>query len=219
MSDTKAQNVPDPRIAAHEERGDPCPGCRRPLPVRAQRPGEAVAHWECAACRTPLTGVLVDGVAAREADAIRLGRVHFDVTVVPPITPAVRQLVHEFIMARVQGRAPERRVDIPRTSVQLDAVVVPLDERLSPSGKPVRGIVVDLSPHGLGMITPAPIANRQIAVQIGNSSSTVQVVGDVAWTRDIGSGCHSFGVRFRLRLGRGAASSEGDMMLPKPTTS
>lgn len=200
------------------EHGDPCPGCRRPLPVRAKRPGEVAAHWECAACRTPLTGVLASGVAASEADAIRLSRVHFDVTNVPPITPAVRQFVNDFMKVRIQSHAPERRVDIPRTSVQLDAIVVPLDTRLSPSGKPVRGIVVDLSPHGLGMITPAPIADQQIVVQIGNPSGMVQVVGDVAWTRDIGSGCHSFGVRFRLRFGRSAVSSEGGGTQSRPST-
>lgn len=208
MNDLNSHSEKTRHAEAGREHGDPCPGCRRQLPVRGKQPGEVAAHWECAACHTPLTGVLIRGIAAHEADAIRLARAHFDATAVPAITPAVRQLVQDFIAARRQDHSPEKRSEGPRASVQLDVIAVPLDERLSPRSKPVRGIVVDLSPHGLGMITPAPIVDQQIAVQMGNAGGVVQVVGDVAWTRDIGSGCYSFGVRFRLRFGRNTVTSE-----------
>jgi hypothetical protein len=202
MSSLTAGSTARHGIAASREVCDVCPGCRLPLPIRAKRQGEVAAHWECAACRAPLTGVLIQDEAARMADAIRIGQVHFDSAEIPPIPASLRQLVREFVTGHQESHEPDRRSAGPRMPVQVDVSIVPLDENWTPRCKPQLGLVVNLTAKGLGMLTTAPIADRHLGLQLRHPAGIVQVLGEVLWTNEIGMGFHNCGVQFLLRLGR-----------------
>lgn len=187
--------------------GEPCPGCQRATPVRAKRPDEVTTHWECTGCQSPMTGVLMKDAAPLLAAHIHLGQRHFDTTGLPPIAPALRQLVQEFLIRRRdQGNPPDERRKSVRVPQQLDVVVVPLSEEWTPVGKPILGIVVDLAAHGLGMITTANVGAPYVVAQIRHGNSFVQLLGRIAWSKDFGHGFHNAGVQFVVRFGRDATS-------------
>ena len=186
-------------------RGEPCPGCQRPIPVRAKRPDEVTTHWECTGCRSPLTGVLLKEAVPLLAAHIHLSQKHFDTAGVPPIPGALRQLVREFLVRRHQrGEPGDERRKAPRVPQQLDVIVVPLDDAWTPKGKPILGIVVDLAQHGLGMITTAAVGAPYVVAQIKHGSGFVQLLGKVAWSKDFDHGFHNAGVQFVARFGRDA---------------
>ena len=186
---------------------DECPNCRRPLPIRATQPGEVAAHWECAACRAPLTGVLVQEVAVQTADTVRIGQVHFDTTGVPPIPSSLRQLVREFTACRREHTAPSDQAAGSRTPAQFDVQVLPLDENWMPCAKPALGLAIDLTVHGLGMVTPTPLNTPHIAMQIRYPTGVLQLLGEVVWTNQIAVDFYNSGVQFLLRFGRSAITS------------
>jgi hypothetical protein len=155
-----------------------------------------------------LTGVLIKEEAAQLADAIRIGQVHFDSSEIPPIPPSLRQLVREFGASRRESHEPDRRSAGPRMPVQIDVTIVPLDENWTPRCKPQLGLVVNLTAQGLGMLTTTPIADHYLGLQLRHPPGTVQVLGEVLWTNQIGMGFHNCGVQFLLRLGRGSLASK-----------
>jgi hypothetical protein len=201
MIEPAAQEAAAHRLAAICSAGELCPGCRRQLPVRANRPNEIFAHWECAACRSPLTGLLVHDITPTMAQSIRIAQVHFDTRDAAPLPESMRELLKEFAHRRQQNHAdPERRAYSP-VSQQLDVTVVPVGEYWTPRGKPLLGAVVGITPHGLSMVTSSLGVAGHVAMQVGGSSGAVQLLGRIAWTKDLGHGFQDSGVQFLLRFG------------------
>jgi hypothetical protein len=173
-----------------------------PLPVRAQRYGETFAHWECAGCRSPLTGVLVRDITPKMAEAIRISQIHFDTRGVELMPQAMRELLKEFIALRQQNQQHDERRAQPRIPQQLDVTVVPVLENWTPRGQPLWGTVVDLTSSGLGMVTTSLGGVGHVALQIRHPSGLVQLLGRIAWTKELGHGFQDSGVQFLLRFGR-----------------
>jgi hypothetical protein len=186
--------------------GEPCPNCTRPMPLRAKRPDEVTTHWECTGCRSPITGVLLKEAVPLLAAHIHLSQKHFDVRGLRPIPDDFRALVREFLNQRCNQAEPqdERRSEV-RVPQQLDVTVVPLSENWTPQGKPILGIVVDLSSRGLGMITTAQIQAPYVVTQIQHGTGFVQLLGRIAWSKGFSRGFYSAGVQFVVRLGKDTA--------------
>ena len=202
MSDGTANEAALQAAVVDEGHGEPCPGCRRLLPIRFRKTGEAAAHWECTACRTPLTGILLKDAASKAADAIRIGHVHFDTTGVPTIPFTLRQLVKEFVDSRRKNPPTDERRKALRMPLELDVMILLLDENWTPRAKPLLGIGIDLTPHGLGLVTTSQIEAKYTAVQIRLPVGVVQILCQVVWTKDIGHGFFNSGMQFLLRFGR-----------------
>jgi hypothetical protein len=150
-----------------------------------------------------MTGVLLKEAVPLLATHIHLGQKHFDTTELPPIQPALRQLVCEFLDRRRNSAEPvDERRNAARVPQQLDVIVVPLNEEWMPQGSTTLGIVIDLAPHGLGMITNAAIAAPYVVAQIRHGTGFVQLLGKVAWAKEFGHGFHSAGLQFVVRFGR-----------------
>jgi hypothetical protein len=197
------------RAAVIDERqGEPCPGCRRPLPIRAKKSGEVAAHWECALCHTPLTGILLKDLAAKTADSIRFGRMQLDTTGVVPIPARLRQLVQEFVDSRRRNAPTDERRKAVRVPVELDLKVLLVDETWNPHAKPLLGIAIDLTPHGIGIVTTSPVEAKLAAIEVRLPSGVAQILCQVVWTKDIGHGCFNSGLQFLLRFGRSTAITE-----------
>jgi hypothetical protein len=196
---TTAQSFPQ-----NVDRGEPCPGCKQQLPVRGNRAGEHLTTWECIACGATLTGVLLKKTATQLVADVRLSQRHFDSSGVPPIPAALRQLVREFAARRKHESPTDERRKAPRVPLQLDVAVVPLNDDWLPYGPPILGMVVDLAPHGLGMITTSSVPSEFVAVQIQHAKGFVQLLGKIAWSKEFGRGFHNSGVQFVLRFGRNA---------------
>ncbi len=192
---------PHPRARLDQE-CQPCPGCKLPLPVRAKRHGEVFAHWECAACRSPLTGILVRDITPKMAEAVRLSQIHFDTRGVEPMPESMRELLKEFIALRQQSQTHDERRAERRLPQQLDVAVVPVFENWTPRGQPLWGTVVDLTSNGLGMVTTSLGGVGHVALQIRHPSGLVQLLGRIAWTKELGPGFQDSGVQFLLRFGR-----------------
>jgi hypothetical protein len=143
------------------------------------------------------------------AETIRIAQVHFDISRVAPLPVSLKQLVREFVASRRKRlRQDDDRRTARRVPTQLDATVLPLDESWTPRAKPLPGMVVDLSRHGLGMVTAAAIEVKHVVVQIRHPARHVQVLGEVVWTKDIGRGIHGAGIQFLLRFGRSSITSD-----------
>lgn len=204
MSHSISATPPPPgRAIESQPPGEACPGCQRSMPVRAKRPDEVTIHWQCTACRSTLTGVLLKEAMPLLAAHVHLGQNHFDASQVPPVPAALRELVREFLARRQQhGQPPHERRKSPRVSHQLDVILVPLDDDWRPLGKPILGIVVDLSAHGLGMITSAPVVAPYAVAQIQLGNGFVQLLGRIVWAKEVGRGFHNTGLQFVARFGR-----------------
>ena len=202
MSEETATTPTQHRLARLDQECQQCPGCRLPLPVRAKRHGEVFAHWECAACRSPLTGILVRDVTPKMAEAVRISQIHFDTRGIEPMPEAMRQLLKEFIALRQQSQQHDERRSEHRIPQQLDVAVVPVVENWTPKGQPVWGTVVDLTSNGLGMVTTSLGGVGHVALQIRHPSGLVQLLGRIAWTKELGQGFQDSGVQFLLRFGR-----------------
>jgi hypothetical protein len=213
MSEPTAKDAAPHRLAVPGSVGELCPGCRRPLPIRAKRPNEVFAHWQCAACSSPLTGVLVNDITPKMAESIRIAQMHFDTRDVDPIPDSMRELLNEFVKLRQQNHTDDERRAHPRIPQQLDVTVVAVGDHWTPRGKPLVGTVVDLTSHGLGMVTSSLGGVGHVAVQIRNPKGLVQLLGRIAWTKDLGQGFQDSGVQFLLRFGRTPVTAE-----PKPTS-
>jgi hypothetical protein len=208
MNDALASDASPSATSPKAHDCEPCPGCRRPLPIRAKLPGEVAAHWECAACRAPFTGILVQEEAARVTDAVRIGQLHFDTAGVPPVPTALRQLVREFAAARRENDIPDKRAAGARMPVQFDVTILPVDENWTPYGKPLVGLAIDLTAQGLGMVTSAPVESRHIAIQIRHATAVLQLLGEVVWTHELETSFYHTGIHFLLRFGRSPLRSD-----------
>lgn len=202
MSDGNAENVVLHRSAVSGRQGQPCPGCKLPLPVRTKAHGEIFAHWQCAACGSPLTGLLVQDITPKMAEAVRISQIHFDTRDAAPVPESMRELLQEFIALRQQNQTADERRAHPRIPQQLDVTVVAVGEHWTPRGQPILGTVVDLTSHGLGMVTGALGGVGHVALQIRHPTGLLQLLGRIAWTKDIGQGFQDSGVQFLLRFGR-----------------
>jgi hypothetical protein len=201
MSETATADVAPHRLAAISAKGEPCPGCGHLLPIRAKRPNEIFAHWECAACRCPLSGVLVHDTTPKMAESIRIAQLHFDTRDTPPLPQPMRELVKEFVQLRQRTQVSDDWRAHPPFAQLLEVSVVPVGEHWTPRGKPLLGTVVDLTSRGLGMVSPSLRGVGHVALQIEGSKGAVQLLGRVAWTKDLGQGFQDSGVQFLLRFG------------------
>ena len=211
MIETYAPDAAPHRLAAMSTAGERCPGCHRPLPIRANRSNETFAHWECATCRSPLSGVLVHDITPEMAQSIRIAQVHFDTRDAAPLPESMRELLKEFVRLRQHTQSDDEPSSRQRTAQQLDVIVVPVGENWTPRGKPRLGTVVDLTSIGLGMVTSSLGGVGHVAMQIGGSNGAVQLLGRIAWTKDLGQGIQDSGVQFLLRFGPAPVVAE-----PKP---
>ena len=206
MSDVTASEPASHEPVVDQEQGEVCPGCRRLLPIRLRKTGETAAHWECTACDTPLTGILLKDKAKKSVEAIRIGRVHFDTTGVPTLPFRLRQLVKEFVDSRRKNPRTDERRKLVRVPVELDVTVSLLDDQWTPHARPLLGIGIDLTQHGLGLITTCQIEANYAAVQIRFPAGIVQILCRVVWTKDIGHGFFNSGIQFLSRFGRNTTS-------------
>lgn len=202
MSDVRASEANPGGSAAACANAEPCPGCRRSLPIRRARPGETASHWECSACNAPLTGILLKNAAADMASTIRIGQVQLDTAGVPALPTSLRQLVREFVDSRSKNPPASERRKSTRVPRELDVTVLMLDDEWMPRAKPVPGVVVDLSAHGVGLVSTTKIESRYVILQIRLPAGLLQILGEVVWTKDIGHGFFNSGAQFLLRFGR-----------------
>jgi hypothetical protein len=207
MSELAVTDSAPHQLAALSSAGELCPGCRRSLPIRARRPNELFAHWECAACRSPLTGVLVNDITPQMAESIRIAQIHFDTRDAAPMPQSMRELLKEFAKLRQQKQTPIERRALLRVPQQLDVIVVPVGEHWTPRGKPVLGMVVDITSQGLGMVTTSLGGVGHVVIQISHQKGFVQLLGRIDWTKDLGQGFQDSGVQFLLRFGPALAIS------------
>jgi hypothetical protein len=85
-----------------------------------------------------------------------------------------------------------------------------------PCAKPLLGLAIDLTVHGLGMVTPRLLATRHIAMQIRHPAGVLQLLGEVVWTNQIAADFYNSGMQFLLRFGRSPIAT--DIRHPTPDT-
>lgn len=185
-------------------KGQPCPGCRRVLPINDCRNAEIVADWECEACHAPLSGVLLQDATACQAEGVRLAKQYLDADRAEPIPASLRQLVEAFLIRRREKQDSHERRRNPRVACDLDAMVVALDDDWIPYGEPINAVVIDLAAHGLGMMTAVHVTAARLAIQIQCPTGLVQLIGRTAWSNLVGDSFQNTGVEFLVRLGRTA---------------
>jgi hypothetical protein len=188
------------------------------LPIRAKRANEVIAHWECAACRSPLSGVLVTGITPKMAEAIRIAPVHFDTREAAPIPQSMRELLQEFAAQRQQKQTANERRAHRRIPQHLDVTVVPVGEHWAPRGKPLLGTVINVTSHGLGMVTSSLRGFGHVAMQIRNQTGLVQLLGKVIWTKALSEGIQISGIQFLLRFGPTTLMAESKANSPEAQT-
>jgi hypothetical protein len=152
-----------------------------------------------------LTGILLKEQAEKTVEAIRIGRVHFNTMGAPPIPLRLRQLVKEFVDCRLRNPPVDDRRKTVRVPMELDVTVLLLDDNWTPQARPLLGIGIDLTQHGLGLITTCQIEEKHAAVQIRLPAGVVQILCRIVWTKDIGHGFFNSGLQFLMRFGRNPA--------------
>jgi hypothetical protein len=135
------------------------------------------------------------------AESIRIAQAHFDTRDVVPLPASMRKLLKEFAQVRQRKNADDEQRAHTLPPQQLEVTVVPVGEHWTPRGKPLLGTVVDLTPQGLSMVTHSLGGVGHVALQIGSPKGAVQLLGRVAWTKDLGQGFQDSGVQFLLRFG------------------
>lgn len=178
-----------------------CQGCGQRLPLRMSGPAEVATLWECAACGTAFAGVLVPKLAGSFAKSVRLAQLHFDVEHAEPLPDSFRTDVLEPIAKQRNPEFHEQRRS-PREARQLDIVAISLDANFMLVGPTCRGLVVNLSSHGMLLTTAVRLTSAAVAVQIQAGNETIQLLGKIVWSRDLGRGCYGAGVDFVARLGK-----------------
>jgi hypothetical protein len=156
-----------------------------------------------------LTGILLKEQAQKSVEAIRIGRVHFDTIGVPEIPFRLRQLVKEFIDSRRKNPPVDERRKTVRVPMELDVTVSLLDDNWTPQAKPLFGIGIDLTQHGLGVVTTCHIEAKLAAIQIRLPAGVVQILCRIVWTKDIGHGFFNSGLQFLMRFGRSSKQVSG----------
>ncbi len=179
-----------------------CAGCRRTLPVRPPTGDEPLVYWECEHCGEQFAGALLQRAAQNLAERVRLAQSHFDARLADAIPDPLRNFVAQSLERRrlKQKFDPRRRQQ--RAACDFDAVLLELDERWLPIGRPVNAVVIDLAAHGLGLVMATPVRAATLAMQIACPSGPVQLIGRHAWFTMVGDGFQNSGVQFTLRLGR-----------------
>jgi hypothetical protein len=152
-----------------------------------------------------LTGILLKDLTAQTADSIRFGRAQFDTVGVAPIPTPLRQLVKEFVDSRRRNSPTDERRKAIRVPVELDVTILLVDETWNPRAKPLKGIAIDVTPHGIGIVTTSPVDANLAAVEVRLPADIAQILCQVVWTKDIGHGLFNSGLQFLLRFGRGTA--------------
>jgi hypothetical protein len=187
--------------------GSHCVGCRQHLPLRMSGPAEIAALWECATCGTAFAGVLVPALAPPLAKFVRLSQIHFREEHAEPLSNEFKQIVKDSISRQVNLQRREQRRS-PREIRYLDASAVGLDANFTVAAHSCRGIVANLSSHGMSLATPLYLQNANVAVQMLANSEKVQLIGRVIWSRHLGGGCYGAGIDFVARLGKVVASPD-----------
>lgn len=185
-----------------------CRGCNVLLPLRMSGQQEVAALWECAACGAAFAGVLLLDSVATRAQAVRLAQLHFGDDHVERLPADFSQIVMQLNAEQIGPPTHERRRS-PRDSRHADAIAVGLDANFILADQSCRGIVVNLSSHGMLLATPQQLRTTHVAIQIQGALGKVQVLGRVVWTRQLAPNCYGAGIDFAARLGRVARSVDG----------
>ena len=146
-------------------RGIHCQGCKQPLPLRMSGPAEIATLWECAACSAAFAGVLVPDLVDGNAHRVRLAQLHFDVEGTEPLLDEFRATVAQLNARPVNAEFIERRRS-PREVRQIDAVAIGFGANYMLVGPTCRGIVANLSSHGMLLTTAAQLETPVVAVQM-----------------------------------------------------
>ena len=161
---------------------------------------EEAALWECIHCQTPFAGVLSPEVLRMLARRIRLAPFHFDVEQAEPLTDAVLQVVWRNA-SRAQRDALRDIRRSRRIAGQREVVALRLDERYRITGRPINGVVANLSRHGQMLVTTSKLDSPAIITQFQTARRTIQLVGHIVWSRYLDVGCYGAGVDFVARFG------------------
>jgi hypothetical protein len=182
-----------------------CQGCDRRLPLRMSGPAEVATLWECAACGTAFAGVLLPEQAVPLARLVRLAQLHFDAEHAEPLPDNFRTVVVELIAKQNNREYLEQRRS-PREVRQLDVVAIGLDANFMLVGPTCRGLVANLSSHGMLLATAVHLTTAAVAVQMQGGNETVQLLGKIVWSRHLGRSAYGAGIDFVARLGKVAAA-------------
>jgi hypothetical protein len=178
-----------------------CRGCDLLLPLRMAGQHEVAALWECTACGAAFAGVLrLESIGSR-AQAVRLAQLHFGDDHVVPLPDDFSQTVMKLDADQLGPPDHERRRS-PRDLRHVDAIAVGLDANFILADQSCRGIVVNLSSHGMLLATPQQLRTTHVAVQIHGAVEKVQVLGRVVWARQLTRNCYGAGIDFAARLGK-----------------
>jgi hypothetical protein len=185
----------------HTASGIHCRGCNLLLPLRMAGQHEVAALWECAACGLAFAGVLrLESISSR-AQAVRLAQLHFGDDHVAPLPDDFSHTLMKLDTEQVGPPHHERRRS-PRDPRHADAIAVGLDSNFILADQSSRGIVVNLSSHGMMLATPQQLKTSHLAIQIQGALEKVQVLGRVVWTRQLERNCYGAGIDFAARLGK-----------------
>jgi hypothetical protein len=200
----------------HAAGGIHCQGCEQHLPLRMSGPAEVATLWECAACGTAFAGVLVPDLVAAHAKRVRLAQLHFDVEHTEPLGDNFRTAAVELNARPVNPEFIEQRRS-PREARQLDAVAIGFGAGYMLVGPTCRGIVANLSSHGMLLTTAVPLKSPAVAVQMCGGGEKIQLLGRIVRPHDLGNGCYGNGVEFISRLGKvPAAPNAADLSAASP---
>jgi PilZ domain len=186
-------------------RGIHCQGCDQRLPLRMSGTSEIAALWECAACSTAFAGVLVPELVPSLAKLVRLSQIHFGDEHVDPLLNDFSQIVKELMSRQANAQDHEQRRS-PREIPNLDAMAIGLDANFMVAVQSCRGVVVNLSSHGMLLATPVQLHNANVAVQMHGGGERVQLLGRIVWSRHLGGSCYGAGIDFVARLGKVASA-------------
>ena len=162
---------------------------------------EDAALWECTSCGAAFAGVFVHDVVAFLSRNVRLAQLNFETEQAEPSPDAVRQVLAgasaehsnlKYTQARRGSREP----------LWLKAAAIGFDSDFVLVGPTCRAIVINLSSHGMLLLTAIQLPSAAVAVQMEGGSERIQVLGRIVWSTYLGHGCHGAGVDFATHLGK-----------------
>jgi ribosomal protein L37AE/L43A len=181
--------------------GISCHGCNQCLPLRLSRSQEVAALWECTACGASFAGVFIQELAPSLAQSVRLAQLHFEADHAEPISDTVRQVLANVSAEQLSLKYMEARRGT-REPRWLKATAIGFDADLVLVGPTCRGIVANLSSHGMLLLTAVQLHSAAVAVQMQGGPEKIQVLGRIVWSRFLGHGCYGTGVDFAAQLGK-----------------
>ncbi len=194
----------------HAPGGIHCRGCNLLLPLRMAGQHEVAALWECAVCGAAFAGILLLESVATRAQAVRLAQLHFGDDHVEPLPDDFSETVMNLDAKQIGPPSHERRRS-PRDSRHVDAIAVGLNANFILADQSCRGIVVNLSSHGMMLATPQQLRTTHAAVQIQGAFEKVQLLGRVVWARQLRPNCYGAGIDFAARLGKVLTAPAGSL--------